>query len=456
MRSEPKPKDDSASIYPPLRTNLRSQLVVGFLGNTLMKLSGAALALSVVIILARVLGPAEYGVYAYVIALVSLLAVPVQAGLPTLVIRETARAAREHEWSILKGLWRWSTLAAGGFAFVIAIIVFIALPIASQRISEANVGVFYWGLALVPLVAWGTLRGAALTGLHKIVLGQLPESLLRPGILLTFLLAGLLWLPGFQPSANEAMELTVLAGLLSLITVSIVLRLNCPTKLSYVQPVYRHKVWFTAMWPLAFVAGMQVINGYADILILGFFTSSDKIGIYRVATQTATLVAFILQVVNTVVAPHFARMQAAGEKAQLQKLVTRSAQLTLLSALPIALTLILFGDVVLEILFSSDYTGGYLPLAILAVGQLINAGVGSVGILLNMTGHERETAKGVALAAFINIPLNLILIPVWGMAGAALATSVSLIIWNIVLWRAVRRHLDMNTIALRLSINRIQ
>ena len=59
--------------------------------------------------------------------------------------------------------------------------------------------------------------------------------------------------------------------------------------------------------------------------------------------------------------------------------------------------------------------------------------MGPVGLLLNMTGHERETAKGVAISAVLNMVLNFLLIPRWGITGAAVATTVSMIAWNLLL-----------------------
>src|SRR5690606_18332622 len=140
------------------------------------------------------------------------------------------------------------------------------------------------------------------------------------------------------------------------------------------------------------------------------------------ATQSAELVAFALVIVNTVAAPHIARLHAIGGVEQLQWLVTRCAQLSLLGALPTALVMLLAGDIVLRLVFGGGYQVGYSALAILSVGQLFNVAMGSVGLILNMTGHERETAKGVAIAVLVNVPLNLALIPLLGMTGAAMAT----------------------------------
>jgi O-antigen/teichoic acid export membrane protein len=104
----------------------------------------------------------------------------------------------------------------------------------------------------------------------------------------------------------------------------------------------------------------------------------------------------------------------------------------------------LFGRELLALLFGAEYAGGGTALTILAGGQLFNAAMGSIGILLNMTGFERDSTKGVALAAIVNGGLCMILIPAWGSTGAATAMTASLLVWNIVLafflWRRTGLH----------------
>jgi O-antigen/teichoic acid export membrane protein len=138
-------------------------------------------------------------------------------------------------------------------------------------------------------------------------------------------------------------------------------------------------------------------------------------------------------------APVVAELYARGEKERLQRLITKSAWAALLGSLPIALGMILFGRWVL-LIFGKDFTGGNTALAILSAGQLVNVGMGSVALLLNMTGHERDTARGVGIAALANIILNAALIPLWNINGAAAASAISLAIWNILLaWWVYKR-----------------
>jgi O-antigen/teichoic acid export membrane protein len=138
--------------------------------------------------------------------------------------------------------------------------------------------------------------------------------------------------------------------------------------------------------------------------------------------------------------------------AKLQRLVTVSARIILFLNLAITIGFVLLGKLFLRQIFGAPYEAAYIPLLILLGGQLVNSGVGSVAMLLNMTRHEHETAKGMTLAAALNVVLNLLLLPRAGIVGSAIATAVSLIIWNMLLWWAVQKKLHINSLAFYFDI----
>jgi O-antigen/teichoic acid export membrane protein len=153
-------------------------------------------------------------------------------------------------------------------------------------------------------------------------------------------------------------------------------------------------------------AGLQLINGRTDILLLGIFRPDAEVGIYNVAVQIAALVIFGLRVVNAIQAPHIAHLYAEGDMQRLQKMITKSSRAVLTTTVPIVLVIMVFGDEIIRIAFGGEYRGAYIPLVILSVGQLINASMGSVANLLNMTGHERDTTRSIFIGAVVNLTLG--------------------------------------------------
>lgn len=422
-----------------------SRLSRDVIGSVGISFTFAGLSLAIAVLLARILGAEGYGTYAFAWAFVTLLALPVQAGLPMLVVRETARGMTAGQPGLASGIWSWSlrtalfvsaVVAVGGLAVLLAV---YPRPLGQQAQTIA------WALALIPLIALGNIRGAALRGLGQVMAGQMPDLVVRP-LALFGLLAGMtLAAGGLTPQL--AMALHVAAAVVAVLFGMALLARNVPPQVRAATPVYRSRQWLASTLPLALMAGMLVVNQNTDVLMLGLFRPTDEVGVYRVAAQLAVMGAFGLSAVNMVVGTSFARLHARGDLDELQRVVTRSARLVFGFSGVVTLLFVVFGAPLLAAVFGAEYVGAYTPLVILLVGQFVNAVTGSVGYLLNMTGHERDTAKGVAIAALLNVLLNIILIPRWGMNGAAIATAVSLITWNLLLWRAVRIRLGINSFA---------
>ena len=104
---------------------------------------------------------------------------------------------------------------------------------------------------------------------------------------------------------------------------------------------------------------------------------------------------------------------------------------------------LVMGEQLLSI-FGPDFKDGYTALVILGVGGLVNALAGPVANLLALTGSENFVSRVMMATMALNFVLNLSLIPLWGVEGAALATAISMVTWNLVMFVASRRRLGLN------------
>jgi O-antigen/teichoic acid export membrane protein len=104
------------------------------------------------------------------------------------------------------------------------------------------------------------------------------------------------------------------------------------------------------------------------------------------------------------------------------------------------------------LLFGDGFVAGQTALRILAGCQLFNAAAGPVGVLLVSGGHGRVMAWALGSAVVVNLVLNAVLIPPLGMAGAALATGTSTIVWNGLLIVHVLRRLGIDPTVLGRSM----
>jgi O-antigen/teichoic acid export membrane protein len=121
------------------------------------------------------------------------------------------------------------------------------------------------------------------------------------------------------------------------------------------------------------------------------------------------------------------RLYQAGRLDQLDELFKISTKWSLYISFPIFLMAVLIPGEVINALFGSNYLKGAMPLVILSLAQLVNAGTGAVGFLLIMTHHEKRWLLFASVSFLISIILDLWMIPLWGITGAALATSCGVI-----------------------------
>jgi len=418
-----------------------------------LKATNTLLAFLATALLARLLGASGYGIYAYAYSVVWLLTLPAEAGLPGLIVRETARGMTEGDPGHVQGVWRWAARVVAALSLAVVLVLGPILIAWQGGLRSPQGRTLAWALALVPLIAMGNLRGGALRGLQHIVAGQLPEFFLRPGLFL-LLVAGAALLVTERLAAPMAMAIHVAAALAAFVIGTWMLWRLTPPAVRSAQPSVESKGWIVSSALFALIAGFSVVNSQASIVILGIFRAPVQVGLYRVAVQVAALASFGLQAVNMVVAPRFADLYARGNLERLQKLVTASARVVLAFNLMLTGLLILLGRSFFPLVFGPEFAASYQPLLILLVGQMVNSAAGSVGLLLNMTGHEHETVRGMAVAAGLNIVLNLLMIPTWGLQGAAAATAISMIVWNALLWWRVRSILGINSLAFYISVGR--
>ena len=184
-------------------------------------------------------------------------------------------------------------------------------------------------------------------------------------------------------------------------------------------------------FPMFLTSAMGLVLTQTDIVMLGIFTSVEDVGVYAIVVKLALLTTFVLSSINAVIAPKFSEYYHSGDMQKLNNTVQKSAKLIFYSTLPIVLGLFVFGKFALG-LFDDEFVLGYIALCILLVGQFVNIASGSVGYLMNMTGYQNEYNYIMIVSALVNVVLNYFLIPIYGIEGAAIASAISMVLWNVV------------------------
>ena len=415
---------------------LGQTLAKAFVGSAGMKLAFVAIGFVNSMLLAKLLAPAGYGVYAYVMALVAFLGIPSQLGIPTLSTREVAVTNARKDWGHMKGLIRRAHQGIALLTLVMVLGALVALTIFGSQIEPQKLRTIALGLVLVPIVALGALRGGMLRGLRKVLLGQFPEQIVKPLVFLALiLLLSTASATAFTPVT--AMTAQIFASACAFAVGLYLFLKNRPPELAACRARVsnsRLDQEFHPFWPDCGTHADQrpdrhsrarpVPGERGSRYLPGRRADGDAGHLWPAGRQCdpgaahrASLRAWRQGAAADTGDPKLARHPGADDPDRA-------------------------GDGPVWRVHHPDgvwrgVRGAYVPLVILCVGQIVNASMGSVGSLLNMTGHERDTMQSILIGATVNVILNFILTPRWGMIGAATATATTLIVWNLIMWRKV-------------------
>lgn len=394
------------------------------------------------VILARLLGSNDTGIYFLALTILSICATIARLGLDNAILRFAAVAQNQRQQTILSALHRQSiclVVIAGVFVMFFAWYVTPYLPIGRGRENGLQNVLPIMLLAIVP-TALIFLQGEFFKAIGKTSTAIFVQAVLLP----MFLVLGVLYY--LLQGKATIHDVVLLYAASATISVLLALLIWCMAKpRPWQKPGYFDmRLLLRTCVPLLWVALMNMLMSWTDILVLGVWTDSSMVGIYGIASRIAALTSFILIVGNAIVAPRFAALYSADRHDELQRLAQRSAGWTLLASSPIILLMLFFPEFLLQ-LFGSDFVEGVTILRILALGQIVNVAMGSVGYLLMMTGNQQLMRNNIVASALLNLIGNLLLVPAFGVCGAAVSTAFALAFMNIVSFLMVNKKLRINT-----------
>jgi O-antigen/teichoic acid export membrane protein len=182
--------------------------------------------------------------------------------------------------------------------------------------------------------------------------------------------------------------------------------------------------------PMLMTATMSFVIGQTGVIMLGMFRPEADVGYYSIAVHLASLTTFVLSAINTMAAPKFSELFHTGKIDELFYVARKSTKLIFWTTTPILVFLILLGKPLLTILYGPEFSVAYWAMFFLVLGQFVNSISGSTGYFMNMTGHQNIFRNVMLITALLNVTLNLVLIPQFGIIGAALTAMFCYVLWN--------------------------
>jgi O-antigen/teichoic acid export membrane protein len=383
------------------------------------RLLGAGAQFGLTLALARTLGAEVTGLYYLAFSITSIASIIAKLGLGSAMLRFVSTAFAERDWRRLAGIHRQGVTISGLVSIGLAVAITILAPFFATTVfdkPEAE-SVIRVAALLIPGQTLLVLYSQILKAVRRPVSATALQGIGPP------LLASILLVVSETKNAEAAMAI-VLGSTVGFLAMEVVQWISIVGKAGRQWGQFDIRLLMRTALPLMVVSSMWLVITWSDVIIIGILGTSEDVGIYVTAARSAILMQIPLLAIGAIVSPRFAILYSNEDWRGLEQVARNTSLLGTMVALPAFLGIEALAPWLMS-LFGASFGAGANALRILAIGQLINVAVGSVGLLLSMSGRERYLQRTMIIAAFANILLNVILIPPFGINGAAIATAVS-------------------------------
>jgi O-antigen/teichoic acid export membrane protein len=404
------------------------------------RLAGLGLIFLLQVMLARCMGPSHYGDYTVIMTTLNLILVFSVFGFDSSILRFIPSYISRKEYAYANGFVKFSYQVITVLSLACSIGLFIFLLSKSKKFNISFSEGFFWGVILIPFLAFMYQANAVLRSLNKIKTSLLSVYFLSP------VLIGLTCLYYYSSHNRLTVDAAMFINLGCSAAICIFINRRAGKVLkeqSYAdQNLYERKKWLSVSSILFLTTALDLLLRQSDILMVSYFLGNTKAGYYAVSAKLALLASLGLSVADYVFMPKIAALFESRQLMKLQQFIRNSSLQILSITLPISFILFVGGKWILGF-FGEAFHVSYLPLVILLCGQIINAMTGMVSGLMTMTGYQKTFFTFYFLAFLIQFFLNIILIPSIGITGAAIGSSLAMIFLNLAAYTFVKRKLKI-------------
>lgn len=380
------------------------------------------------LLIARELGVASYGSVYAIIALFGLFSIPMSLGLEAALVKYIAQFRAENKPEKIKGaiiIVLFSKLLLS--VLICGALILFSDLIASEYFDLPELSIFIKvyavGIILSAIIA--TVK-ASLQGFQS--MRYFSSTELVKSVIVLVITVPLLLL-GFREMA-PMLGFAFAFAILPLIYLPLLIQKVFPEFLTIRAELSKPlaKKLFKFGIPVILTGLAGVVFGYTDTLILTYFRSMEEVGLYNAAFPTMSIITVLGSSITSVLFPLTSELWAKNRKLQLSKGLGMLYKYILILIFPIALMMFLFPEIILGILFGGEFRQAGIVLRILAVGYFVNTFSGVNHSVFSGIGKPKMASKILLSGAALHLILSLVLIPAYGMEGAAVSTTISFIL----------------------------
>ncbi len=405
-----------------------------------VRVVSAGIAFVSQIIQARLMGEFEYGIFVFVWVLVVLAGNFSCLGFHTAVIRFLPQYDLDRAEAEIRGLTSTARLFAMVSASILALTGIAALRLFGDHIEHYYLVPLFLAVFALPMIALGDVLDGTARANRWALLGLSPTYIVRPSLILLFMLGAVAW--GAPATAITAMQAALAATYLTTLGQFLLVNRGLTRRYDKGERKIDFNAWIKVALPIFFIEGFGFLLTNSDVIVVGIYLPPDQVGVYFAAAKTMALVQFVFFAVKAAATPRFSSLFAEDDRLGLAGFAGTAARWSFWPSLAVGAVVLMLGEVLLG-LFGSAFTAGYVLMVILFAGNMAKAVVGPAEMLLTMAGRQKLCVGVYVVALGCNIGLNMTLIPIWGLAGAATATAAAMAVEALLLHIAVRRALGI-------------
>jgi O-antigen/teichoic acid export membrane protein len=407
-----------------------SEIFTGSIYALASRVIGTALALVTSIIVARAYGAEAVGTLAVINSFLVLITIFTVLGTGNSILRLIPEHVAKYSVKSAFKVYRKTQYLVAAISLATGTLFYFASGMVADKIFNKPHLSFVFALAagFVVFKSLMDLNTRAVRGLRLIRTFAFMQLLPALSMLVILLAITFLFKDQNNPVYAQLAAFVVTAVIGALIMDRAFKRKVTASDL--VEPMTAREI-LAVSTPMLMTASMNFFVGQTGIILLGVFRTESEVGYYSIAVKLATLTAFVFQAINAMAAPKFSQLFHTGDMDELFHVAKKSTKLIFWTTVPILLVLVLLGKPILALLFGQEFAIAYPAMVFLVIGQFVNSISGSTGSFMNMTGKEKILRNIIFFSAVINVTLSLVLIPRFGLEGAAIAGMTSLCFWNI-------------------------
>ncbi|MCH9698528.1 MAG: flippase [Gammaproteobacteria bacterium] len=392
----------------------------------IVRVYGAILAYLTQLYLARAMGAEQLGIFVFAWTWLSFITFLTPLGFNLSLVRFLASFSAKLQWTDAKAVIRLGYKATLITSISIAILGLCFLWVTGDLTQPYKIALAI-AFFSIPVVALVNLQAGIARGFNWIYQVGTPIFAIRPSLFLLMILY--ISTLNYPIHSTWAISSMCIACLLTWLFQYWRYRRSLNSEISNAKHYKSRNTrqWVLASLPMVLVVSFEQLLANTDIVMLGMLDSPEATGIYNIAVRIVGIALLIFYSVSMFAAPRIAELYSQDK---ISELIEFSRNMRLAVALPTITGLIILALIGVPLLkmFGLEFTNAYHPLLILCFAIGARALAGPVDNLLTMTGQQNALARVLGVVALVNILINSVLIPLYGMIGAACATTISVLI----------------------------